>query len=324
MEYIDRYLQSVKSALPKRQQDDVVRELTDEVLSRVEEKEEALGRPLTEDEQVALLKQLGHPWLLASRYRKHRYLIDPSLFAIYWIVLRLLLVFTFVGMSVGAIAAAATGQGLGQALRILIRYPWTALWIFGWVTLVFVVLDVVQAKVDFFGKWDPRTLPKVSKSKRPRMSETIACMFFGAIFGVWWLVGLKNQFWIFGPAAAYLRFGPVFQTVFPLYALMVFADVTRHAMTLMRPAWERGRVAFRLFFRLTNLTILYFLVNAPDLLVPANAADAKAQAALKGVNQGIHTGLVVVTVIVAIQFLWDVYTVLFRNSENGERAVASL
>ena len=59
MELIDRYLQSVKSMLPRKQQDDVIRELNDEILSRVEEKEDALGRPLNEDEQVALLKQLG-------------------------------------------------------------------------------------------------------------------------------------------------------------------------------------------------------------------------------------------------------------------------
>ena len=61
MELIDRYLQSVKWMLPLKQRDDVIRELSDEILSQVEEKETALGRPLTEDEQVALLKQLGHP-----------------------------------------------------------------------------------------------------------------------------------------------------------------------------------------------------------------------------------------------------------------------
>ena len=58
MELIDRYLQAVKWMLPRKQQDDVVRELNDEILSRVEEKEDALDRPLTEDEQVALLKQM--------------------------------------------------------------------------------------------------------------------------------------------------------------------------------------------------------------------------------------------------------------------------
>ena len=103
MELIDRYLQSVKWILPRKQRDDVMRELSDEILSQVEEKETVLGRPLTEDEQVALLKQLGHPMLLASRYRKQRYLIDPTIFEIYWMVLRLVLIVTLFGMSLGAV-----------------------------------------------------------------------------------------------------------------------------------------------------------------------------------------------------------------------------
>ena len=49
MQLIDRYLQAVKWMLPRKQQDDVVRELNDEILSRVEEKEDALALLLTED-----------------------------------------------------------------------------------------------------------------------------------------------------------------------------------------------------------------------------------------------------------------------------------
>ena len=325
MELIDRYLQAVKSALPKRQQNDLIRELSDEVLSRVEEKEEALGRPLTEDDQVALLKQLGHPWLLASRYRKHRYLIDPSIFAIYWIVLRLILVVTFVGMSIAAITVAATGQGMGQALRILFQYPWAALKVFAWVTVVFVALDIIQAKFDFFSKWDPRTLPKLAKPKKCSSTlENAVGMLFGVIFGIWWLVGLKHQFWIFGPGVAALQLGPVFQSLYPLYVVLVVADVVRHAIALLRPSWERGRVAFRWFFRVMNLVILSFLLNAQDLLVPGPSLEPKLAEGFKGVNQGIHLGLVIATGIVSVQLIWDVYTTLFHRSENGERAVASL
>ena len=56
MELIDRYLQAVKFALPKAQRDDIIGELRDSILSQVEEKEAALGRPLNESEQVELLK----------------------------------------------------------------------------------------------------------------------------------------------------------------------------------------------------------------------------------------------------------------------------
>ncbi len=236
MELIDRYLQSVKWMLPLKQRDDVIRELSDEVLSQVEEKETALGRPLTEDEQAALLKQMGHPMLLASRYRKQRYLIDPTIFAIYWIVLRLVLVVVFLAMAVAAVAVAATGKGLVAALGILWRYPFAALSVFAWVTLIFVILDVVQVKFGFFSKWDPRTLPKLTKREpKTSMTESIAALVFGTIFGVWWLVGLKHQFLIFGPGVAVLHFGPVWQTLYPLFVVLVIADMVRHTVDVVRP-----------------------------------------------------------------------------------------
>jgi hypothetical protein len=325
MELIDRYLQSVKMALPKAQQDDVIRELTDEILSQVEEKEAALGRPLAEDEQVVLLKQLGHPLVLASRYRKQRYLIDPSIFAIYWMVLRLILVVVFLAMAVAAVAVAATGQGLGNALGILWRYPFAALSVFAWVTLVFVALDVVQAKLGFFSKWDPRTLPKLTKREpKTSMTESIAALVLGAIFGVWWLVGLKHQFWIFGPGVSVIHFGPVWQILYPLFVVLVIADMVHHTVNIVRPAWEKGRVAIRMFFRALNLLTLYFLINAKDLLVPGDAAPPNLQPIMNGLNTAIHIGLIVAVIVTVAQLAWDVYDLLGRRTGNGVRAVVSL
>src|SRR5664279_664095 len=103
MELIDRYLQAVKFALPKAQRDDVLRELSDEILSQVEEKEAALGRPLTDDEQVAMLRQIGHPALVAGRYRQQQYLIGPVVFPIYRIVLKWVLVAVVLAMSAGSV-----------------------------------------------------------------------------------------------------------------------------------------------------------------------------------------------------------------------------
>jgi len=325
MELIDRYLQSVKMALPKAERNDVIRELTDEVLSQVEEKEAALGRPLTEDEQVALLKQLGHPLLLAGRYRKQRYLIDPSIFAIYWMVLRLVLVVVFLAMAVAAIAVAATGQDLGKALGILFRYPFAALSVFAWVTLVFVVLDIIQVKLDFFGKWDPRTLPKLTKREpKHSMSESIAALVFGAMAGVWWLVGLKHQFLIFGPGVFVVHFGPIWQTLYPLFFVLVIVDMVHHTVNVVRPAWEKGRVGIRVLYRALTLLTLYFLLNAHDLLVPTEPAAPNLQAVMNGLNTAIHIGLIVAVIVTVAQMARDVYDLLGRRSGNGKRAAVSL
>ena len=77
---VDRYLQAVRYLLPRKQRDDVDRELSADVRTQVEDREAELGRRLTEDETAAILKGLGHPLALALRYRQGRYLIGPEVF----------------------------------------------------------------------------------------------------------------------------------------------------------------------------------------------------------------------------------------------------
>jgi len=323
MELIDRYLQAVKWMLPRKQQDDVVRELNDEILSRVEEKEDALGRPLSEDEQVALLKQMGHPMLVASRYRSQRYLINPSVFAIYWMVLRLVLAVVFVAMAIAAIAVAATGQDLGKALGIIFQYPFAALSVFAWVTTIFVVLDIVQVKFDFFGKWDPRTLPKLSKTKpRHSMIESVVGLMLSTILGLWWLVGLKHQFWIFGPGYDVIHFAPVWQTIYPLFVVLVLFSVIRSSVDVARPGWERGRTWFRLIYRALNLLVLYFLFNAAELFVAGSANPPGMAEVLKPLNTAMHVAVAAVAIVTVTQMGWDVYHLIRDRFDSGERALA--
>ena len=77
-------------------QDDIVQELGDSLRSEAEEHEQATGHPLTADEQAAMLKKRGHPWLMASRYLPQQQLIGPALFpyyrqalkiVVFWVVL---------------------------------------------------------------------------------------------------------------------------------------------------------------------------------------------------------------------------------------------
>ena len=61
MDLIDRYLKAVAAQLPAEERDDIVAELRDLILSRFEAREEELGRPLTEAEQLEILREVGHP-----------------------------------------------------------------------------------------------------------------------------------------------------------------------------------------------------------------------------------------------------------------------
>jgi len=82
---IDRYLEAVAAQLSVEERDDIIAELRDLILSRIEAREETLGRPLNDDEREAILKEIGHPLVVAARYRKGPdSLIGPELFP-YWL-----------------------------------------------------------------------------------------------------------------------------------------------------------------------------------------------------------------------------------------------
>ena len=89
MDLLERYLQAVKPLLPRKAQDDILRELSENIRCQMEEKEADLGRPLTEAEQEEVIKQHGHPIVVAARYRRPQYLIGPTVFPFYWLTLRI-------------------------------------------------------------------------------------------------------------------------------------------------------------------------------------------------------------------------------------------
>ncbi len=152
----------------------------------------------------------------------------------------------------------------------------------------------------------------------------MAAVIFTAIFGIWWLVGLKHQFLIFGPGIAYVRFGPVWQSLYPLFAVSIVAEMVRQTIALLRPGWEKGQFAFRMFVRAINLVVLYFLLNANDLIILGDGTDPKLQPAMRSLNQALHLCIVIAAVITIVQTTWELYSFLFRRNGNGQAATACL
>jgi hypothetical protein len=298
MELIERYLQAVKFALPQEQRDDIIKELRDNILSQIEEKEAELGHPLSEDEQAELLKKLGSPMRLASRYRKQQSMIGATMFPIYWKVLKASLGLAFLVLVSGSIATAAAVKTFMESLGVLLRYPGVALMTFAWITLVFSALEFLGARLGLKDTWDPRKLPPLVKhSPRKSRFELITQLLLQTIFGVWWLVGLHYQYLILGPGLAFLRFGAVWQTIYPLFVVMVLVDVSLTAAMLIWPQWIQGRSVSRLVMSALGLVVLYFLINAPELFVAADSSAAQLQALAKGINTGVHLGLVIAAVV---------------------------
>src|SRR4051812_36607085 len=108
MDLLDRYLGAVSALLPHDQREDIIAEPRDILLDRFEEKESALGRPLTEAEREAELKAYGPPVAVAGRYDKHQQLIGPRIYPYYVFALK-------GGLLVAAIASVALAFANGFA-----------------------------------------------------------------------------------------------------------------------------------------------------------------------------------------------------------------
>ena len=84
MNLVDQYLRAVSILLPKAHREDIVAELRDTILSRIEAREAELGRPLTDDETEAVLREVGHPLVVAARYREGpQHVVGPAIYP-YW------------------------------------------------------------------------------------------------------------------------------------------------------------------------------------------------------------------------------------------------
>lgn len=180
MTMLDRYLYAVQNGLPKDQPaGDIVAEIGDDLQSQMEERASAVGRPLTEDEQAALLLAYGHPRVVAARYGGAQYLIGPELLPYYWSALRTVATIVIaVELLGGAIGALVSHHGilffsaLGAAWNSLI-------WIFGIVTIIFAVNERVQARGGrsiglVLFRWDPRRLPAPGARPPTPRSSSIA------------------------------------------------------------------------------------------------------------------------------------------------------
>jgi hypothetical protein len=262
MELIQRYLQAVKFLLPRSQQDDIVKELSEDIRSQMEDKQAELARPLNEIDKAAILKQYGHPLIVASRYRQppFQHLIGPVLFPFYWFVLKMLLWIALGVCVLNSIALLTSGEPLRQLLNGVLAFAHTALPAFGWITLLFAVLDFLEAKFRLLDRlnrrWDPRSLPSLGKRTQVRRSESIFGLVAGAVYIIWLLAVPYYPFLIFGPAASFLRLTPVWHQFYIPVVVLALGGLAQSAINLARPDWTWLRAATRLVSNIVVLIIL--------------------------------------------------------------------
>jgi hypothetical protein len=163
-DHLDRYLRAIGLLLPRRERDDILRELRANLEAELEDRAVESGAPLNDDELIAFLRSHGEPAAVAARFQPQSYLIGPAMWPYFWLGAKLLFIVVAVTASIQALVAVA-GRPDAWQLTLL---PY--LWLRAFVHLAFPVLGswmLLMALAERgwasrkgAAEWDPRRMDK--------------------------------------------------------------------------------------------------------------------------------------------------------------------
>jgi hypothetical protein len=313
MDLVDRYIHAVKRHLPASQQEDIVNELTDDILSQIRDKEEEIGRPLNETEQETILKHYGHPYLLASRYRPQQYLIGPTLFPFYFPALKIALAAAFGIQVIIAFSIGLAERAPERILPHVLAFPGVAFHLMFWVTLAFAVADYWRAQLKLFDNWSPKSLPPVTAGRSPKRGNLIVELVANVVFIAWWLALPTYPFLLLGPASAFLTFSPGWSRLYYIAPIPAAASTVLALLGLVHSKWE-WLLRFRpLAVDLLNLFVLSVAIKAGPLIVAVDGTPNLERLA-KGINDVATLVLVVITLITMVHVVVTVYRLIHSAS----------
>jgi hypothetical protein len=322
---LERYLQAVRKNLPKSRQGDIIRELRDNLLSEIEDKEGALGRPLTPDEMEGVLKSHGHPIVVATRYLPQRHLIGPAVFPFYRYVLeKALLVGLLIYTISNAVLLALQAPPVSRFIEVVLSFPAVAFTIAAWVTLIFAVMEFTlekyHQKLPGICNWSPRKLPPVERIERKHpLSHDVAGFIVNLLFAVYLLVLVpRHPYLILGPGVLYLKslpfvVSPMWHASYWLFTGAVGVKMAVHlARIFATRAWLRE--GLDLAEKMMGIVLTGILFRVHEYVLAAPWADvARYQQAADQVNRSILLGLRIVLMIQALQLIWKVGQILMQR-----------
>lgn len=274
-ELIDRYVYDVTRRLPQEQRADIEKELRslidDMLMARTGEAEPMI------DDVTAVLKELGRPQELAAKYRgTKRHLIGPEFYDLYWLVLKIVLAATGIGLVIALIVSSVVTPPENAFSVVAQSFGG----IFGGLVQAFAYVTIAFALAERFAKdaqrltldWNPKDLPPVPPlNQKDTVNIKRADPIVGLIFGVIGLIIFNAMPWILGYVTAVegMKSVPVFnldvvRTMLPLIDLMICLGMLKDMIRLIA-----GRYTMKISVAITAINIAMLVLNIVIFLPPA-------------------------------------------------------
>jgi hypothetical protein len=299
-ELLERYVYSVKTMLPTNKMADIGAEITSNLESLVEDQSLQLGRELTPREMSAILKQHGHPAMVAVRYRDQpgRGLISPELFPFYWFTLRAIFGLWVTVRLIVAIFVLQGAATLGSVLPRLGRDVLLAgFYIAAYVTLLFAVWEYLEFKFRYSARWKPERLPPVPRVVRPPQPRPMVQVIGGAVWLVFWAMALflPAMSWVWGGRGVFSPSDAVYAMRLPMW-LLALSGLSEMWLKHTRFAAARWRPFLRVAVNIAGIILAVSLLRAGNLLVAGPNWDPTQAKPLATLNQMAAGVLVLVCI----------------------------
>jgi hypothetical protein len=303
---IDRYVQAVRFWMPKGEED-VLAELSEDLYSQLDTKEEELGRPLVEDEVAAILKKCSSPIVMAGKLRPQSYLIGPTWFPVYRFILKTSLLWILIPIFIFIVGPVnyVESKNLGLTILRTLGQLWPAGFIAaGIITVVFVVLERAAKQFCADDRWNPKSLPPLEKPQRKTSKVPVVCeLIFNVLGFVWLLLLPSNPFLILGPAARILSAAPTWHRFYVPFLLLALAAVARSAIVLVRPDWSRFPAWSQWGQTVLWMIVLNYMMNVAEQTT--GAAWHPFVIATSGLEQHLRMAAVLnASILVSIACAW--------------------
>ena len=340
MELLYRYLQAVRKYLPTRRQDDIIAELRANMESQIEDRESELGRSLTQGEMEDLLRKMGSPVIVASRYQPQQYLIGPALFPLYIYVLRVVVLWALIVYSIVILVVLPlTAPDHYDIVASLVRTPGILINVAAWVTLVFVAFEFFAARypekcpslVGMTDKWNPSSLPPLEKvdltGRKPRsFTLAVAEIVIGFLLIAWLLLIPSHPFLLMGPGVVVLRIAPyqlapVWWTFYWWIVGLNALQVAWKTIDLARGQWQHPAPIRQIIFKAVGVIPIALLLSVHDhiyvVLKNPSADQLRYGQNLDVINNSIRLGFSVICAIVVVQLAWDIGKIVWDAYRRG-------
>jgi hypothetical protein len=325
MNLIDRYVTEVGKYLPRKNRLDIEAELRSTLEDMLEDRVQQVEGQTDEALVEELLQEYGSPKEVAATYQTHQYLIGPSLFNIYTLVLKIVLAALTLGLTIAtAISLFGESMTTPELLKSLGGFATSLIGAliaaFGNVTLVFAILERVLPASEFEDdeEWTPAELTKEPDANRVGTGETIAGIvfttaaliilnFYPQIVGIWNMV---NGEWAqtAGLSEAFFRY-------LPWINLSGILTIALNIWLLRQGIWGTLTRWLHIGLEIVGIVIAVAMLRGPSLLSFYNTAvDTEVGGILATIfNIMIPVILIIVIVVSTIEVVKDILRMARSN-----------